>query len=335
MSGFAFVVQKDGTVEEPAIKQALDHEGSLVWTHLTTNDEHAKQWLGEEAELSPYVIEALTAAETRPRCDAVGPGAVINLRGLSSEELAASDPLASIRIYAHHGCVFSVTRKALSALDEVQALAKAGKLRDPGDLISAIAQQITSELDPVVADLGDWLDDCEEKIAAQSAFELRRKVNEVRTRAIGYRRFLVPQRAALEKLAAMAGDWLDDDDRLHLTSAADRAARMAEELESIRERAALTHETLTDLRAEQIDERSLIIAVAAMVFLPLTFITGLLGMNVDGIPYAHTPNAFWWVTGICVVMAAGITIFFVRRHWFGRAEAIIPAKPGAPAEPPR
>ena len=143
-------------------------------------------------------------------------------------------------------------------------------------------------------------------------------VNRARSQAIGLRRFLNPQRAALEKLAAMPNDWLGDDDRLHLSAAADRAARMAEELESIRERAALVHETLTDLRAEQIDQRSLIIAVAAMVFLPLTFITGLLGMNVAGIPFAHEPWAFWGVFWICVVTAVVIAFYFIRRHWFER-----------------
>src|SRR3546814_2660793 len=56
----------------------------------------------------------------------------------------------------------------------------------------------------------------------------------------------ISQRAALEKLAALPVDWLHDDDRLHLAAAADRAARMAEELDSIRERAALMHEALTD-----------------------------------------------------------------------------------------
>ncbi|NEL27822.1 MAG: zinc transporter ZntB, partial [Xanthomonas perforans] len=81
-------------------------------------------------------------------------------------------------------------------------------------------------------------------------------------------------------------------DRLHLSAAADRAARMAEEVDSIRERAALIHETLTDLRAEQLDQRSLQIAIVAMVFLPLTFVTGLLGMNVEGIPFAKEPWAF-------------------------------------------
>jgi zinc transporter len=317
MSGFAYVVE-DGKVESPPLKQALGRRAGLVWIHLTTNDERAKLWLGGEAGLSPYIIEALTATETRPRCDAVGAGVVINLRGLSSEELAASDLLASIRIYALGGCVFSVTRKALNALHPVRELIEAGKLLDPGDLIAALSQAITEELDPVVADLGDSLDDCEEQITSGHAFELRRMVNRARSQAIGLRRFLNPQRAALEKLAAMPNDWLGDDDRLHLSAAADRAARMAEELESIRERAALVHETLTDLRAEQIDQRSLIIAVAAMVFLPLTFITGLLGMNVAGIPFAHEPWAFWGVFWLCVVMAVAIAFYFIRRHWFER-----------------
>lgn len=317
MSGFAYLV-RDGKAEDVPLKSALDRPADLTWIHLTTTDERATAWLSGAAKLSPYVVEALTAAETRPRCDSVGPGAVINLRGLSSEELSSSDPLASIRIYALAGCVFSVTRKPLNALDTVRGAVKAGQVLDPGDLIAALAQQITEELDPVVADLGDSLDDCEERIAARHAFELRRQVNRTRSQAIGYRRFIVPQRSAIEKLATLPVGWLGDDDRLHLTAAADRAARMAEELESIRERAALVHETLTDLRAEQIDQRSLIIAVVAMVFLPLTFVTGLLGMNVAGIPYAHEPWAFWGVVAVCVVLSVAIALYFVRRHWFDR-----------------
>lgn len=317
MSGFAYLVH-DGKAEAVPLKTALGQRADLVWIHLTTTDEHATTWLRGAAKLSPYIVEALTAAETRPRCDAIGDGAVVNLRGLSSEPLAMSDLLASIRIYALGGCVFSVTRKALSALVAVRSAVEAGQILDPGDLIAAIAQQITEELDPMVAELGDSLDDCEEQITGRHAFELRREVNHARSQAIGYRRFMVPQRAALEKLATLPGVWLNEDDRLHLAAAADRAARMAEELESIRERAALIHETLTDLRAEQIDERSLIIAVVAMVFLPLTFMTGLLGMNVAGIPFAHEPWAFWGVVAVCAAMAVAIAAYFLRRHWFDR-----------------
>jgi zinc transporter len=93
---------------------------------------------------------------------------------------------------------------------------------------------------------------------------------------------------------------------------------MTEELEAVRERAALLHEQLTDLRSEQVDSRSLVIAVFAFIFLPLTFITGLLGMNVEGIPYANEPWAFWGVVAFCLVVGAIVLAWFVRQHWLRR-----------------
>ena len=315
MSHFAYHVSGGKAVRvEP--EQALAAADGLAWIHLATSDREAQEWLASRAGLDDYIIESLTAAETRPRCDAVGEGAFLNLRGRMVEDVEAEDALASVRIWAKAGRVISVTRKPLTALQQVIAAVEAGGLRDPGDLIAEFAATITAELDPEVAQIGDDLDDCEADLDENRIFELRRTVTHVRAVAIQYRRFLTPQRAALDKLATLPCDWLQDDDRLHLAAAADRAARMAEELESIRERAALMHEGLTDLRAEQIDRRALIISVVAMVFLPLTFLTGLLGMNVKGIPYAEQPWAFGGVVAVCVVIALAITVYFVRRHWF-------------------
>jgi len=315
MSGFAYCVQHD-SIMKLAPREAVDHQAELVWIHLTESDTEAQAWLIGEAGLPDYIVESLTATETRPRCDQIGDGAFLNLRGRSDTAMPMSDPLASVRIWATAGRVISVTRRPMTALQLVEAELTRGKIHDPGDLIAEFAVAITTELDPEVAELGDDLDDCESDLDADRIFELRRKVTQIRVAAIGYRRFLSPQRAAIEKLAALPVQWLQDDDRLHLSAAADRAARMAEELESIRERSALTHEALTDLRAEQIDSRALIISIVAMVFLPLTFLTGLLGMNVEGIPYAKEPWAFWGVVGVSAAIAVVITGYFVRRHWF-------------------
>lgn len=314
MSGFAYAVG-EGTVRAVEIGEACHIHGGFVWVHLNEGSDHARHWLTDIAQLPQIAVDALTAVETRPRCDAIGEAAVVNLRGLSSNPMAMSDPLASVRVYAAAGRIISVTRNPVKAVDAVVAAVASGRVADPGDLIHELANAITETLDPTVAAIGDELDDCEAMLEGSKAFELRRTVSRVRAEAIGYRRFLGPQRAALEKLASLDLPWLSDDDRLHLAASADRAARMAEELEAIRERAGLMHETLTDLRTELIDERSLIIAVVAFVFLPLTFLTGLLGMNVDGIPYAREPWAFWGVVGVCVVIALAITAVFVRRHW--------------------
>ncbi|HKY81878.1 MAG TPA: CorA family divalent cation transporter, partial [Sphingobium sp.] len=243
---------------------------------------------------------------------------LVNLRGLGTVEDPTGDALVSIRLWAEHGRVISVSYRPLAAVEPVMARMLAGDIHDPGDLIAALAQQITEALDPEVADLGDGLDEIESTLGGTGAADVRRRVSQIRATAISYRRFIAPQRQALERLSAADAPWLEADDRLHLQEAADRCARMAEELEAVRERSALAHEELTDLRAEHMNAQALIISIVALVFLPLTFLTGLLGMNVNGIPFAHEPWAFWGVVAVCVGMAAAIGGWFIATHWLKR-----------------
>ena len=245
------------------------------------------------------------------------------LAGISCGGIGATpdddpDPLVSVRFWAETGRVVTFTYRKPQAIGILVRRFLEARIADPGDLLSTFADTVTAELDPVVARLGDEVDACESSLDGLGLRERRRKVSRARSAAIAYRRFVSPQRQALERLALAPIDWLDENDRAHLRESADRAARMVEELESVRERSALIHEELTDLRAEQMDTRALLISIVALVFLPLTFITGLLGMNVEGIPFASRPWAFWGVTAFCVAVAIGVTAWFIRHRWIGR-----------------
>ena len=295
---------------------AAGRGAKLVWIHLDQKEDGTRSFLTEDARLNDVVVSALTALETRPRCEPIGQGALINLRGLSWQEEPDADELVSIRIWVERGCIISVARFTMRALPALCEAFKTGQVKDPGDFVAILAELITTNLEPEIGELGDSLDECELMLDASKAFALRRDIAEARARAIGYRRFVAPQRQALERLSMLECDWLEDDDRLHLREAADRFARMAEELESIRERAALMHEQITDLHSETIDTRALVISIVALVFLPLTFLTGLLGMNVRGIPFAQERWAFAAVVGVCAAIAAAVIGWFLRRHWF-------------------
>lgn len=321
MKGFAFRLAAAGQVERVEIEDLAsdDADCRFFWVHLDGRDGGTAKWLEARRELTPAIVGALTAIETRPRTEEMGDGALVNLRGLGGSPEEDSDRLVSVRMWAGSGRVFSVGYRTLAAMDGVCERMAAGRIRDPGDLIAALAMTITLSLDEEVAALGDLLDECEVKIDPdKQAFGMRRTIGHARADAIEYRRFVVPQRTALERLAALDAPWLEEEDRVHLREAADRFARMAEELEAVRERAALMHEQLTDLRAEQIDSRTLLLSIVALIFLPLTFITGLLGMNVDGIPYQHAPWAFGAVCGVCVAIALAIVGYFMRAHWLRR-----------------
>jgi zinc transporter len=323
MHRFAIELKDDGKGHDVDAAEACAYRESpakFVWIHLDGREQETLGWLQEHAGVPDTVIYALTATETRPRSEAIEDGALINLRGPAMDENGVEEEgeLGSIRAWVEHGRAITVTFRHLAGLDELKAQMEKGTIKDPGDLISHLAMTITKKLDPVITKLGDEVDDCETALDPDRAFDTRRRIAAARSDAIVYRRFVAPQREALGRLAELEADWLEDDDRLHLREAADRFARMVEELEAVRERSALIHEQLTDLRSEQIENRALLLSVVALIFLPLTFLTGLLGMNVDGIPEAHKPWAFWGVVALCVVVALGIAAWFAAAKWFKR-----------------
>jgi zinc transporter len=317
MSAAAILV-RDGAVRHLRLEEARGYHGpGFAWIHIESDGTEELPLIVSD-DIPDIAAHALIATETRPRCDRIDDGAIVNLRGPAAVEIDDSDRLVSIRMWARRDKVDSVTRRPLAASAAVKAQMEGGRILDPGDLVAAFAREISKQLDPQVADLGDQLDDCESALESGNKFRLRSTIANIRSEAIAFRRFVAPDRDALLTLAALDVDWLEETDRLHIREAADRFARMAEELEAVRERAALLHEQLTDLRAEEIDQRSLVIAVVAFIFLPLTFITGLLGMNVEGIPYAHSHWSFWGVVMFCFLVGLGVLAWFVRKRWIRR-----------------
>lgn len=307
----------DGSAREVAFETAAaaPRNGGLVWIHLDGRDPAAADWLRTQADIPHVACEALLAHETRPRAALFGAAVVINLRGLGKTPDDDPDALVSTRFWADQGRVISLSFRSPLAIEPVIDRFLAGHVTDPGDLLASFAEITSERLDPEIASLGDAMDDCEVIVDTGRILATRRRVTAIRSQAISYRRFIAPQRQALERLAGADLDWLDEDDRIHLREAADRAARMTEELEAIRERAALIHEELTDRRAELIDARGLILSIAALIFLPVTFVTGLLGMNVAGIPFAQEPWAFWGVVAFCVLIGAAVLALFVKVRW--------------------
>ena len=310
------------TLSREAIADAVTNrrDGGFVWVHIQSDKRSAEGLAELPVDLPPTVQRALIAGETRPRCDPVGSGVLVNLRAPKGDPNDAhdGDALVSLRLWAEKGMLLSVAFRLSTIVEPVERLFEQGRLHDPGDVIIALASLAAEQLDTIIAALGDEVDNLECTIDRNTPFSERRRVTALRSQAISYRRFVVPQRQALERLAALPLDWLDAGERDQVREASDRFARMGEELESVRERSAVLHEELTDLRSEKIDARSLQIAIVAMIFLPLTFITGLIGMNVEGIPFKDEPWAFWSIAGLCLAIALGIGGWFAIVRWSER-----------------
>ena len=92
--------------------------------------------------------------------------------------------------------------------------------------------------------------------------------------------------------------------------------RHLEDLDAIRERAAVTQEELQNRLAEQQNVRMYVLSIVAAIFLPLGFLTGLLGINVGGIPGADSGASFWIFVGFLIVVVVLQILYFRTRKWF-------------------
>jgi len=165
-------------------------------------------------------------------------------------------------------------------------------------------------------DTEDYVDSIEEELVSSSSYDLRNKISAVRRVVISLRRYLAPQRDALQQMNQTKVSWLTESDRQNLREVTDRLPRYIEDLDSARDRAAVAQEELSNRLAEQMNNRMYLLSIVAAVFLPLGFLTGLLGINVGGMPGAENPWACWIVSGFMTITVAIQLWLFKRKNWF-------------------
>ena len=300
--------------EQREAKPAAEGPGDVfLWAHVHRDEPSALRWLTEHSGLDNHVREALLADDTRPRCTVHGDGAVVILRGVNLHEGAEPEDMISVRFWIEADRVIGVWLRPLYAVaDLVDAIERGVAPVTPGDLIAKLALRLIDRIEPTVAELHESIDDLEDQLLEEEGGALRGRLAEIRRRAIILRRFIGPQRDALTTLAIEDLSWLSERDRSRLREAGDRTTRLLEELEAARERAAVVHDQLLEKRAEQMNRYTLVLSVVAAIFLPLSLLTGLLGINVAGIPGADTPWAFAAVTALIVLLGA-VEVWLFRR----------------------
>ena len=131
---------------------------------------------------------------------------------------------------------------------------------------------------------------------------------------IGLRRYVVPQRESLARLVIEKADWLSEIDRHRLRESTDRIGRCIDDLDATRDRAAVAQEELNARLSEQMNQTIYMMSIVATIFLPLGLLTGLLGINVGGIPGVDTKWAFAIVCGILAIIASIVYIVFKRKQ---------------------
>ncbi|MFT6146119.1 MAG: zinc transporter [Myxococcota bacterium] len=293
----------------------MDATDAVVWVHLDYGEPGAEDWIRENGGMDPATLEALISPDPRPRCVLIGDGLFVVLRGINLNDGSAPEDMVSLRLWIQAKRMVSVRRRRVRVVAELSEQLIAGNgPRDVGDLLVQVVVGINERISAAVGGLDDQADALEEAMLTVGSRELRSRIGALRRDAIALRRYIAPQREAVSRLQSERVSWLSDLDRARLREAADRLTRCFEDLDSARDRAAVTQEELTNRIAEQMNGTMYVLSVVAAIFLPLGLLTGLLGINVGGMPGVDSPYAFAIVCIILVALGVGLALYFRRRR---------------------
>jgi len=227
--------------------------------------------------------------------------------------------MVSLRMWVTAGVVVTVQLRRLMAVRDVMDGVARGQGPDgAAELVARLALRLADRAEPVVAGLNEKLDTLEDQVIEGLSALDRRGLADIRRVAILLRRHMAPQRDALSTFEIEDMPWIRGHDRSRLREATERMTRLAEELDAIRDRAQVVHDQIMDARAELMNRQMLILSVVAAIFLPLGLLTGLLGINVGGMPGAEDPRAFWVVTGGLILIGAALVLWFRHAGLLGR-----------------
>jgi zinc transporter len=288
-----------------------------LWLHLDYSRPAVQHWMREASGLTGLTAEALLQPETRPRCVSIDNGLMVFLRGVNLNPGADPEDMVGIRMWVGERRVFSLRMRRLLSIDEVrEAIGRGAGPESPGDFVVMLIDRLLDRIAIVIDELYDRVDELEDMVLVETDYRQREQLAAIRRQAIALRRFLAPQREALNRLAAERTSLLTGEHQLQLREDFDRLTRLVEDLDAARERAGVTHESLVSRLAEQTNQRMYVLSIVAAVFLPLSFVTGLLGINVGGIPGADNPLGFPVVVVLMLIIAGGLWAFFRWRRWF-------------------
>ncbi|MDH0744794.1 zinc transporter ZntB [Pseudomonas sp. GD03842] len=289
-----------------------------LWLHWDRSHPQTQTWLRKSSGLTEFVCDLMLEENTRPRLLPLPDNQLLLfLRGVNLNPGAEPEDMVSVRIFAAAQRVISLRLRSLRATDELIALLTEGKgPKTSSELLVYLAQLLTDKVQAVVSELTDLADDMEERIDADERYMPEHgNMVHIRRRAAGMRRFLAPQRDIYAQLTRSKMPWFVEDDADYWNELNNSLTRYLEELELTRERVGLVLEAEDRRLNERMNRTMYRFGIVTGIFLPMSFLTGLLGINVGGIPGADNSHGFMLACALMIVVAVGQIWLFKRLRW--------------------
>lgn len=302
----------------------LKSTGLITWVHVNgLSDIHIVESIGQELNIHPLVLEDILSTHQRPKLEEYEDFLYLVIKGISlislNPEKNFSLQYEQISILLLADYVVTFKEKADATFDPIyiHLQNRNGRLRQFGSdyLAYVILDTIVDEYFVVEDNLDEIIDPLEDNILFNSNKEMLQTVQQIRRGLISMKRNISPLRELLATIQRIDTPLLQERTLRYYGDVYDHVLRVNDSLESYRERISAMHDIYLSSINNKLNETMKILTIFASIFIPLTFIAGIYGMNFEYMPELKWRWAYPALWVVFVVIGVGLLLFFKRKRW--------------------
>lgn len=290
-----------------------------MWIHIDYKDTENQEWL-QEMHLDERVIENLVDEDTSPRYFPKKKGILVVMRGINMQKSAEIDDMVALHIWLEKNRILTLSHRPVPAVRRVRSLLRKGNgPQTPSDCFIELLKVMTEHIENTIVQIGDEVDELEEKVIEPDSFRnksVRENLSQLRHKIVGLRRYLVPQRDVAKVLRSVSHPVLTEENTNQLREIYLDLSKAVEDLNSARDHSTVTQEELDSKTNVSLNQTMYIMSIVIVIFTPLTFITGLLGANIGGIPFGQDSHGFEIIALFLFLVAVLQLSFLKKMRWF-------------------
>lgn len=284
----------------------------FVWLHFNLSNVAASKWLREKLKLSDVFHEALKDGSRSTRVELDDEMLIAVVNDVHYDFAFEPSDISTMWLSVSPTLVVSARLQPLRSIDRLRDAVKRGislpssvallvhLMHDQGDVLVNIVRQTTARVDAI-----------EDQLLAGRLETKRADLGSLRRLMVRLQRLLAPEPAALFRLLRLPPGWIREEDIEDLRQSTEEFNVAISDMTALQERIKLLQEEIAGRVAEANNRSLFILTIVTVLALPINIITGMLGMNVGGIPLADHHLGFWIVVAIvaAITALAGWTAF--------------------------
>ena len=294
------------------------NQNNTIWLHLDANSHETKEFIEQKlSHIDPHIKKAVLAEQTRPRYVQFENGFLLILRGVNLNQNQSPEDMISLRIWVEENRIISFQKRNLQTISDLEKILLEGNgPKNISEFIQKIIETLLFKMEIPFDQLINDTDNFETLNLSNLTTNQISELTDIRKKCAVYSRYLALQAEAIEVLLqSQNSQFVLNSDKKKINETHHELLRRVEDISSLKERVQFIYDEYANVISEKMNKTMYKIAIISMIFIPISFLTGLLGINLGGIPFASSGSGFIGFALLLIVVLIIQLFIYKKLKW--------------------